>query len=54
LNDADGLRAHLLRLAASPALRASMGQAGRAFAEERFSATSYDEKFMAVVAELLR
>lgn len=54
LNDAEGLRGHLLRLAASPALRASMGQAGRAFAEERFSATSYDEKFMAVVAELLR
>ncbi len=54
LNDAEGLREHLLRLAASPALRASMGQAGRAFAEERFSATSYDEKFMAVVADLLR
>lgn len=54
LNDAAGLRGHLQRLAANPALRASMGQAGRAFAEERFSATSYDEKFMAVVAELLR
>lgn len=54
LNDAEGLRRHLQLLAANPALRASMGQAGRAFAEERFSATSYDEKFMAVVAELLR
>jgi len=54
LDDADGLRGHLLQLAASPALRAAMGQAGRAFAEERFSATCYDEKFMAAVAELLR
>jgi glycosyltransferase involved in cell wall biosynthesis len=54
LNDAEGLRGQLLRLAASSALRASIGQAGRAFAAERFSATSYDEKFMTVVAELLR
>lgn len=53
VNDAEGLRGHLLRLAESPSLRASMGQAGRAFAEKRFSATSYDEKFMAVVDELL-
>lgn len=52
VDDAQGLRGHLLRLAESPSLRASMGQAGTAFAEERFSATSYDEKFMAVVAEL--
>lgn len=53
VNDAEGLRGHLLRLAESSSLRASMGQAGRVFAERRFSATSYDEKFMAVVDELL-
>jgi glycosyltransferase involved in cell wall biosynthesis len=54
LDDAEGLRGHLLRLGDTPALRTSMGHAGRALTEERFSATSYDEKFMAVVAELLR
>lgn len=53
LNDAEGLRGHLLRLAESPALRTSMGHAGRALAEERFSATAYDRDFMAVVEELL-
>jgi glycosyltransferase involved in cell wall biosynthesis len=53
VNDAAALRGHLLRLAETPSLRASMGQGGRALAEERFSATSYDEKFMAVVDELL-
>jgi len=54
LNDAVGLRGHLLRLAESPSLRASMGQAGRVLAEERFSATSYDRNFMAVVDDLLK
>lgn len=53
VNDSDALRRHLLRLTESPSLRASMGQAGRALAEKRFSATSYDEKFVAVVDELL-
>lgn len=53
VDDPEGFRRHLLRLAESPALRTSMGQAGRALAEERFSATSYDEKFMAVVDDLL-
>lgn len=54
VDDAEGLRGHLTRLAANPSLRASMGRAGRALAEERFSSTSYDEKFMAVVDDLLR
>lgn len=54
VNDAEGLRGHLTRLAENPALRASMGRAGRALAEERFSSTSYDENFMAVVNDLLR
>ena len=54
VNDAEGLRRHLLRLVESPSLRATMGQAGRAFAEKRFSSISYDEKFMAVVDELLK
>ena len=54
LNDAEGLRSHLVRLADNPSLRASMGRAGRVLAETRFSATSYDEKFMAVVADLLQ
>ena len=54
VNDADGLRERLARLADDPALRASMGRAGRALAEAKFSATSYDEKFMAVVNDLLR
>jgi glycosyltransferase involved in cell wall biosynthesis len=53
LNDAAGLREHLLRLGESASLRASMGVAGRALAEERFSATSYDRSFMAVVVDLL-
>ncbi|HEY7887633.1 MAG TPA: glycosyltransferase [Steroidobacteraceae bacterium] len=53
VNDAESLRQNLLRLAQSPALRASMGQAGRALSQARFSATSYDEKFMTVVEELL-
>lgn len=53
VDDADALRDHLKRLGESPSLRASMGRAGRALAEERFSASSYDEKFMAVVDELL-
>ena len=54
LNDTAGLRSHLLRLGESPSLRASMGRAGRALAEERFSATSYDRSFMAVVDDLLK
>jgi glycosyltransferase involved in cell wall biosynthesis len=54
VNDAEGLRGHLTRLAESPSLRASMGRAGRALAEERFSSTAYDEKFMAVVDDLLK
>lgn len=54
LNDAAGLRDRLLRLGDSPSLRASMGRAGRALAEERFSSTAYDESFMAVVDDLLR
>jgi len=54
VDDAEGLRRHLLELAESPSLRASMGRAGRALSEERFSATSYDEKLMRVVDELLR
>ncbi len=45
---------HLLRLAESPSLRASMGRAGRALAEGRFSSTSYDQKFVAVVDDLLK
>jgi glycosyltransferase involved in cell wall biosynthesis len=53
VNDAEGLRRHLMRLAGNPLLRASMGQAGRALAEKRFSSTSYDESFMAVVGELM-
>jgi hypothetical protein len=31
-----------------------MGRAGRTLAEERFSATSYDRSFMAVVDDLMR
>lgn len=54
VNDTEGLRVHLRRLADDPSLRASMGRAGRALAEERFSSTSYDEKFMAVVNDLLQ
>ena len=54
LDDAAALERHLLRLADDFALRASMGQAGRALVEERFSATSYDERFMAVVANLVQ
>jgi glycosyltransferase involved in cell wall biosynthesis len=54
LNDAAGLQALLLRLGENPSLRASLGQAGRILAEERFSATSYDRSFMAVVDDLLR
>jgi glycosyltransferase involved in cell wall biosynthesis len=54
LDDSEGLRGHLLRLAASASLRASMGRAGRALAEERFSATSYDRHFMAVINGLLK
>jgi len=53
LDDAAGLRGHLLRLAESPSLRASMGRAARTLAEERFTATSYDENFMVVVDDLL-
>lgn len=52
LDDAEGLQRHLLHLGENPSLRASMGRVGRALAEERFSATSYDEKFMAVVDDL--
>jgi glycosyltransferase involved in cell wall biosynthesis len=54
LNDTAGLRGHLLRLGESPSLRASMGRAGRELAEERFSSTSYDRSFMAVVDDLLK
>lgn len=54
VNDSEGLRRHLIRLAESPSLRTSMGRAGRALAEERFSSTSYDEKFMVIVEELLK
>jgi glycosyltransferase involved in cell wall biosynthesis len=54
LNDTAGLRGHLLRLGENPSLRASMGRAGRALAEERFSSTSYDQSFMAVVDDLLK
>lgn len=54
LNDMEGLCGHLLRLGTDPALRASMGRAGRALADERFSATSYDRSFMAVVDDLLK
>lgn len=54
VNDADGLRGQLMRLATDPSLRASMGQAGRVLAEERFSATSYDQSFIAIVDDLLR
>jgi glycosyltransferase involved in cell wall biosynthesis len=53
LNDAAGLSGHLLRLGTDPPLRASMGQAGRAFAEERFSSTAYDRSFMMAVDDLL-
>ncbi|MDA8347815.1 MAG: glycosyltransferase family 4 protein [Pseudomonadota bacterium] len=53
LNDSEGLRRQLLRLTENRSLRKSMGQAGHAFAERQFSAVSYDEKFMAVVSELL-
>lgn len=54
LDDPEGLRRHLLRLAESPSLRASVGRAGRVLAEERFSATSYDQNFMAVIKNLLK
>jgi glycosyltransferase involved in cell wall biosynthesis len=54
LNDTAGLRGHLLRLGTNPSLRASMGRAGRALAEERFSSISYDRSFMAVVDNLLK
>jgi glycosyltransferase involved in cell wall biosynthesis len=54
VNDTEGLQRHLTRLAESPSLRASMGRAGRALSEERFSSTSYDEKLMAIVEDLLR
>lgn len=54
LDNAEGLRGHLLRLAESPSLRASMGRAGRTLAEKRFTTTSYDENFMVVVDDLLR
>jgi glycosyltransferase involved in cell wall biosynthesis len=54
LNDAAGLRGQLLRLGESPSLRTSMGRAGRTLAEERFSSTSYDRSFMAVVDKLLK
>ena len=54
LNDTAGLCGHLLRLGTDPSLRASMGLAGRALAEERFSSISYDRSFMAVVDELLK
>lgn len=54
LNDSEGLGRHLTRLGENPSLRASMGQAGRALAEGRFSSTSYDQRFMAVVNGLLR
>jgi len=54
VNDSEGLQRHLLRLAESPDLRASMGRAGRVLAEERFSSTSYDEQIMAVVEQLLK
>ncbi|HEY1890295.1 MAG TPA: glycosyltransferase [Steroidobacteraceae bacterium] len=54
LDDAEGLRRHLLRLGENPPLRASMGAAGRALAEERFSSTQYDTSFMAIVDDLLR
>lgn len=53
VNDAEDLRRQLLRLVQSPALRATMGQAGRALAEERFSATAYDQGLMATVSDLL-
>jgi glycosyltransferase involved in cell wall biosynthesis len=54
LNDAAGLRGHLLRLGENPTLRASLGRAGRALAEEQFSATAYDARFMSIVDDLLR
>jgi glycosyltransferase involved in cell wall biosynthesis len=54
LDDADALRGHLLRLAESSSLRVCMGLAGRALTEERFSSTSYDERFMAIVNGLLK
>jgi glycosyltransferase involved in cell wall biosynthesis len=53
VDDADGLQKQLARLTDNPSLRESMGRAGRALAEKRFSSTEYDESFMAVVAKLL-
>lgn len=53
-DDAAALQGHLLRLGEDPALRTSMGRAGRALAQERFSAASYDEKFMQAVTNLLQ
>jgi glycosyltransferase involved in cell wall biosynthesis len=54
LNDTAGLCEHLLRLGTNPSVRASMGRAGRALAQERFSSTSYDRSFIAVVDDLLQ
>ena len=54
VDDPSDLSQQLLRLTQNATLRASLGHAGRAFADTRFSATSYDEKFMAVVDELLK
>lgn len=54
VEDVEGLRRQLLRLAESASLRASMGLAGRALTEERFSIAVYDEKLMGVAADLLR
>ena len=53
-NDTEALQRHIMRLAESASLRASMGRAGRALAERRFSATGYDEHFMALVHDLMK
>ena len=54
VNDGDGLQQQLLRLIDSPALRGSMGSAGVAFAGQKFSAHSYDQHFITVIADLLQ
>lgn len=53
LDDAEGLRQRLLRLVADPDLRTSLGHAGRIFAEERFSSTTYGQGLLAVVDDLI-
>jgi len=51
--DVDALQAALRRLAADPALRASMGAAGRERAQSEFSAAKQVESYQALYSELI-